>query len=35
MKVMLYAYWPAGESWFDNVRVVAATAEELEAEPAR
>ena len=35
MKVMLYAYWPAGESWFDNVRVVPATAEELAAELAR
>lgn len=35
MKVMLYAYWPAGESWFDDVRLRPASAEELATEDAR
>ncbi|MEK7271133.1 MAG: hypothetical protein AAB215_09370 [Planctomycetota bacterium] len=30
MRVMLYAYWPAGEYGFDNVRIVEITAEEYE-----
>jgi len=35
MKVMLFAYWPAGVSWFDNIRVETATEEELALEEAR
>jgi len=35
VKVMLYAYWPAAESWFDDVVLRPATAEELAAEDAR
>jgi len=35
VKVMLYAYWPAGESWFDDVVLRPASAEELAAEDAR
>jgi hypothetical protein len=35
VKVMLYAYWPAGESWFDDVRLRPASAEELATEEAR
>lgn len=35
VKVMLYAYWPAAESWFDDVVLRRASAEELAAEDAR
>ena len=35
VKVMLYAYWPAGESWFDDVKLRPASAEELATEDAR
>jgi len=35
VKVMLYAYWPAKESWFDEVVLRTASAEELAAEDAR
>lgn len=35
VRVMLYAYWPAAESWFDDVRLRPASAEELAAEDAR
>lgn len=35
VKVMLYAYWPAGVSWFDDVRLRPASAEELATEEAR
>ncbi len=35
VKVMLYAYWPAKESWFDDVVLRSASAEELAAEDAR
>ncbi|MDP6353694.1 MAG: hypothetical protein QF473_01235 [Planctomycetota bacterium] len=30
MKVMLYAYWPPGIYWFDNVRIIPVTNEEYE-----
>ena len=35
VKVMLYAYWPAAESWFDDVVLRPASAEELATEDAR
>jgi hypothetical protein len=35
MKVMLYAYWPAAESWFDDVVLREATDAELATEDAR
>ncbi len=35
VKVMLYAYWPAAESWFDDVVLRGASAAELDAEDAR
>lgn len=35
VKVMLYAYWPAAESWFDDVVLRPASAEELAIEDAR
>lgn len=35
VKIMLYAYWPAAESWFDDVGLRVATAEELATEDAR
>jgi hypothetical protein len=35
MKVMLFAYWPAAESWFDDVGLRVATPAELAAEDAR
>ncbi len=35
VKVMLFAYWPADESWFDDVVLRTATADELAAEDAR
>lgn len=35
VRVMLYAYWPAAESWFDDVVLRHATVEELAAEDAR
>lgn len=33
MKVMLFAYWPAGKSWFDDVRVAALPEPEKSASP--
>ena len=30
MKVMLYAYWPPGIYWFDNLRIIPVTNEEYE-----
>jgi hypothetical protein len=35
VKVMLYAYWPAKESWFDDVVLRTASNEELATEDAR
>ena len=35
VKIMLFAYWPAKESWFDDVVLREATAAEIEAEDAR
>ncbi len=35
VKVMLYAYWPAAESWFDDVVLRPASAAELATEDAR
>lgn len=35
VKVMLYAYWPAKESWFDDVVLRTASDEELATEDAR
>ncbi|MBW8764553.1 MAG: hypothetical protein JF592_18565 [Microbacterium sp.] len=35
VKIMLFAYWPAAESWFDDVGLRVATPEELAAEDAR
>jgi hypothetical protein len=35
VKVMLYAYWPAGELWFDDVVLRSAPPDELAAEDAR
>ena len=32
MRVMLYAYWPPGVYWFDDVRLETATVEEWEKE---
>ena len=32
MKVMLYAYWPPGAYWFDNVRIEPVTPAEYERE---
>jgi hypothetical protein len=31
MKVRLYAYWPNGLYWFDNIRIEAITPEEMDA----
>lgn len=35
VRVMLYAYWPAAESWFADVRLTVAGEDELKAEDAR
>ena len=35
MKVMLYAFWPPGVYWFDNVRIEPITARQYEIERSR
>jgi hypothetical protein len=31
MRVMLYAFWPASEYWFDNIKIESVTHEEYDA----
>ncbi len=33
IRIMLYPYWPRGDYWFDNVRVVEVTADAEQAKP--
>ena len=35
IRIMIYPYWPCGEYWYDNVKVVEVDADAEQALPSR